>query len=175
MRIGRLDTPKRTGASAPLGTMPDATEPAASAPEAQDATGPAAQEGEADTVTLYGTLNVEYKDSVLFIVEYDDEAGTVAEFEIPKEKIVSFRIDNVPEGERQSITIGRAYAIEAEIIAGPEDEVLDAAQEKSCASCAHRDVAGDDSCASCGDDLLNFVPIVPPQGQTAQAEAGTGA
>ena len=47
-------------------------------------------------------------------------------------------------------------------------------QERCCAACEHRDVGGDTACETCGDDLINFapvVPVVPSLQEAAPAEA----
>lgn len=91
-----------------------------------------APEPEAEIVTLYGSILLETKDTIAFLVCYGDDAGTEAEFEIPKQQVIMLVKD---EGEEQqdTITLYRAYAIAAEIIAAPDE----AGQEHGCHSCRY--------------------------------------
>ena len=71
-------------------------------------------------VTLYGILKSHDESSYTFAVYNHDDADTSAEFEIPKEEVVLFRTDANEKGH-DAITISRAYALEAGIIAAPEE------------------------------------------------------
>lgn len=71
------------------------------------------------TVTFYGSFNEEDQDDngVVFTVEYDDAS---IDFTIPRDQIVALEY-NMPETESASITVSRAYAIEAGMMEAPEE------------------------------------------------------
>ena len=188
--------------------------PAQPQPEPETAVQPepeaAAEPEESETVTLCGEILEQRENETVFRVHYGDEANSVAEFIIPNDQIQMPAFGD-PNSTQDMITLTRAYAIESEIIAAPEEEpareggtcenckhghdgeeqlcMLDPAlppcenfsawervdatvDEKSCASCAHRDVEDGTACAECGDDLSNFTPLAEAeQGQTENAGA----
>ena len=49
----------------------------------------ASGQAEPETVTLNGSLLDDSEDGITFLVIYGDEAGTEAEFEIPREQVLS--------------------------------------------------------------------------------------
>ena len=78
----------------------------------------ASGQAEPETVTLNGSLLDDSEDGITFLVIYGDEAGTEAEFEIPREQVLSLTAGSDEADQR---TVSRAYALEAGLIAAPED------------------------------------------------------
>lgn len=78
-----------------------------------------AEPAQPETVTFYGSFNEEDQDDngVVFTVEYDDAS---IDFTIPRDQIVALEY-NMPETESASITVSRAYAVEAGMMEAPED------------------------------------------------------
>lgn len=96
-----------------------------SAVAAQVEASPAPAEPEQpETVTFYGSFNEEAQDDngVVFTVEYDDAS---IDFTIPRDQIVAIEY-NMPETESSSITVSRAYAIEAGMMEAPEEDLAGA-------------------------------------------------
>ena len=96
-----------------------------SAVAAQVEASPAPAEPEQpETVTFYGSFNEEDQDDngVVFTVEYDDAS---IDFTIPRDQIVALEY-NMPETESSSITVSRAYAIEAGMMEAPEEDLAGA-------------------------------------------------
>ncbi len=151
-------------------------EAAAARPVEPETAEASAEQEEPETVTLYGEILEQRENETVFRVHYGDDASTVTEFTIPNDQIQMPAFGD-PNSTKDMITLTRAYTLEAEIIAAPEEEAptteegvdFDALDEgeRSCSACVHRDVDGDTSCADCGDDLINFAPVPPatPQGQ----------
>lgn len=126
-----------------------------------------AHEHEPETVTLYGEILEQRETETVFRVHYGDEANTIAEFTIPNDQIQMPAFGD-PNSTEDMVTLTLAYAIEAGIVAAPEEDTA----EKACASCAHLDAADEDNaCERCGDNLSNFTPLAAAteQGQCAGA------
>lgn len=87
-------------------------------PEVEASPAPADPE-QPETVTFYGSFNEADQDDngVVFTVEYDDAS---IDFTIPRDQIVALEY-NMPETESASITVSRAYAIEAGMMEAPEE------------------------------------------------------
>lgn len=98
-------------------------------PEAAEA---AAKPEEPETVTLCGEILEQRENETVFRVHYGDEANTVAEFIIPNDQVQMPAFGD-PNSTQDMITLTRAYAIESEIIAAPEQE----AYVHDCATCKH--------------------------------------
>ena len=97
-------------------------------PEAEAAPAPR-EPAQPETVTFYGSFDEEAQDenSVVFTVEYDDAS---IDFTIPRDQIVVLEY-NMPETESASITVSRAYAIEAGMMEAPEDDETGEPDEES--------------------------------------------
>lgn len=78
----------------------------------------AATEPEPETVTLYGILRSITDNKLMFLVDYNDGEGTVTEFAIPREQVVSL-FDEDTACEQNELVVTVAYAVEAGIIEDP--------------------------------------------------------
>ena len=151
------------------------TPPAQPQPEPEAAAAQSAEpetteaEQEPETVTLYGSFQGETENGIKFMVFYGDDAGTEAEFDIPSEQVILMQA-NVPEEEQDTLTLSLAYAVEAGIVAAPEE---DAAPDRTCETCIHYDCTNlscegpwDDECST---DKLNpaymarWEPLAEPE------------
>ena len=73
------------------------------------------------TVTLYGEIMEQLEKETVFCVHYGDEAGTEAVITIPNEQIQMPAFGD-PTSTQDMITLTRAYALEAGIIAAAAEE-----------------------------------------------------
>lgn len=84
----------------------------------------AEESAEPETVTLHGSLRGASDSAITFLVRYDGEDGPEAEFEIPREQIVTL-FDEDPNSERNELVVTVAYAVEAGIIEDPDFREVD--------------------------------------------------
>lgn len=128
-----------------------------------------AEHEEPETVTLYGEVLEQRENETVFRVHYGDDDNTVAEFTIPNEQ---FQLPAFADttSTQDFITLTLAYAIEAGIVAAPEE---DAAPARTCETCIHYDCTNlscedpwDDECST---DKLNpaylarWEPLAEPE------------
>ena len=143
-------------------------------PEAAASSGPetatvSAEPEEPETVTLYGSFQGETENGIKFMVLYGDDAGTEAEFDIPSEQVILMQA-NVPEEEQDTLTLSLAYAIEAGIVAAPEE---DTAPDRTCETCIHYDCTNlscegpwDDDCSTDKHNpayMARWEPLAEPE------------